>query len=433
MGADEDQPATAPEVQALTAARGAAPLPAAAAVGSQVSPGSAFTQAVLVGSSQTQLLPHELAAEQHGGGGSQPEQEQAPHSPADGPPRSAQPEAGRQRAQAAPAAGEVQPGRQAVISCDAGNSSAAAAAAAALAKEALPNVGPAPSGLAEPQRALGDRLQPNWQQHADVASQPDACKAEAAAQPRAAAAAADAAGADAADRRLACLRRFAALAASLFGCSRRVSNLETLRAASLDDLAAALTEQLGPAVLGDLEVRHCCGRHTVPLRPAPAASQPCLAACLPACLPACSQAPAPQLAPPSHDKSLISCPHRCSLAHLQDERCEWQRLADLLSSASGIRVGWQQAEGFFSPAFPGSPGMPDFLALHRAGGAWGISGGGSGSSMHGWGQERGPAPGGQGSRPTKSRCSQSVWHATYEYAPRRAASRDCFKTKPLFI
>ncbi|PSC71541.1 Serine ase stubble isoform C [Micractinium conductrix] len=84
---------------------------------------------------------------------------------------------------------------------------------------------------------------------------------------------------------------------------RRVSNLETLRAASLDDLAAALTEQLGPAVLGDLE----------------------------------------------------------------DERCEWQRLADLLSSASGIRVGWQQAEGFFSPAFPGSPGMPDFLALHRAG------------------------------------------------------------------
>ena len=61
---------------------------------------------------------------------------------------------------------------------------------------------------------------------------------------------------------------------------------------------------------------------------------------------------------------LLTCPRGC-LPALQDERDEWQRLADLLTTASGIPVSSQQAQTFFPAA---SLEMPDYDALHAAGG-----------------------------------------------------------------
>jgi len=52
---------------------------------------------------------------------------------------------------------------------------------------------------------------------------------------------------------------------------------------------------------------------------------------------------------------------------LQDSRDEWQRMADLLTAASGTAVTRQQVQSFFPPPAQGDPAAPDFVAMHAAG------------------------------------------------------------------
>ncbi len=46
---------------------------------------------------------------------------------------------------------------------------------------------------------------------------------------------------------------------------------------------------------------------------------------------------------------------------------EWERLANLVYVASGLRITQFQAHSFFPPPQPGRPAVPDFLKMHAAG------------------------------------------------------------------
>ena len=54
---------------------------------------------------------------------------------------------------------------------------------------------------------------------------------------------------------------------------------------------------------------------------------------------------------------------------MQDDRDEWQRLADLLTAASGMPVSAEKARDFFrAPSGPGRPLVPAFDRMHESGG-----------------------------------------------------------------